>query len=205
MTTAKEDWTHIGGDLLSCKKKREAGCQLCIAGSSCASAVGGLGKRLSRKKVLGTKEVVVQGKRKKVSQSIQCTEPGCGVLCCVASAPCMAQMLLHFERHIVRKKTEISIEELRSSALYWRYFFAQDFDDEKRARAAVVDLLQRKQFMDFHLSHSDVNSCSKCKTTLGPAVFLDKKLYLCLKCFMVVAKISAEDAFRHEDKCFSRW
>jgi hypothetical protein len=102
-------------------------------------------------------------------------------------------------------KTEMSIEEVHSTALYRWYFFAQDFDDAKRARAAVVHLLQRKQLMDFHMSHSDVNSCRKCKTTLGPVVFSDKKLYLCLKCFMVIAEISAADAFRQEDKCFSRW
>ena len=30
MTTAKEDWAHIGGGLLSCQKIREAGCQYCV-------------------------------------------------------------------------------------------------------------------------------------------------------------------------------
>ena len=203
MTTAKEAWAHIGGDLLSCQKIREAGCQYCVAGSLCSSAGGG--KRLSREKVLCTQRVVVQGQRKKVSLSIQCTEPGCGVLCCAASSACIAQMQLHFERHSVSKKSFVAIEEVHSEALYWRYFFAQDFDDAKRARAAVVDLLQRKQLMDFDMSHSDVNSCRQCKTTLGPVVFSDKKLYLCLKCFMVNAEISAADAFRQEDKCFSRW
>jgi len=75
-------------------------------------------------------------------------------------------------------KTEMSIEEVHSTALYLRYFFAQDFDDAKRARAAVVHLLQRKQLMDFHMSHSDVNSCRKCKTTLGLVVFSEKQLYV---------------------------
>jgi hypothetical protein len=114
-------------------------------------------------------------------------------------------MQLHFERHSVSKKGLVAIEEVHSEALYWRYFFAQDFDDAKGARAAVENLLERKQLMDFYLSHSDVNSCRKCKATLGPVVFLDKKLHLCLKCFMVVAEISAADAFRKEDACFSRW
>jgi hypothetical protein len=168
----------VGGDLLSCKKKREAGCQYCVAGSSCPSAVAGGGKRLSRNKVLCTSKVVVQDQRKKVPQSIQCTEPGFGVLCCAASAPCIAQMQLHFKRHSVSMKTEMSIEEVHSTALYLRYFFAQDFDDAKRARAAVVHLLQRKQLMDFHMSHSDVNSCRKCKTTLGLVVFSEKQLYV---------------------------
>ena len=140
-----------------------------------------------------------------MSQSIQCTEPGCGVLCCAGSSACIAQMQLHFERHAVSKKSVVAIEEVHSEALYWGYFFAQDFDDAKGARAAVADLLERKQLMDFYFSHSDVNSGRKCKTTLGPVVFLDKKLHLCLKCFMVVAEISAADAFRKEDKCFSRW
>jgi hypothetical protein len=152
-----------------------------------------MGKRLSREIVLATTEVVVEGKRKKISQSIRCTWPNCGVLCCAASPSCIAQLKLHYEQHIVRKTAEISIEEIHSSSLYWRFVFSQnfDYDNATRARGALADLLQRKQLMHVHSSHSDVKSCGKCKIALGPVVFLDEGLYLCLACFIRVAEVSA--------------
>ena len=204
MTAAETNWKHHGDDLLNGGK---AGVTCCIAGSSCPEARNRMGKRLSREIVLATTEVVVEGKKKKISQSIQCTWPNCGVLCCAASPSCIAQLKLHCEQHIVRKTAEISIEEIHSSSLYWRFVFSQNFDCDNatRARGALADLLKRKQFMHVHSSHSDVKSCGKCKIALGPVVFLDEGLYLCLACFIRVAKISAEHAFRLDDKCFSRW
>jgi hypothetical protein len=199
--TTEEDWTHHGKDLLNGGK---AGLTCWIAGRSCWKSFNRGGKRLSRDKVLATSEVIVEGKSEKISQSIQCTEPDCGVLCCAASPKCIAQMKLHFEKHLVRNTAEISIEECHSSALYWRYFFSQDFDNATRSRGALVDLLQRKNLMEVHLSHSDVKSCGICKTALGPVVFSTQKSFLCLPCFVRVAGISAEHAFR-DDKCFLRW
>ncbi len=107
----------------------------------------------------------------------------------------------------MRKTTEISIEEIHSSSLYWRFVFSQnfDYDNETRTRGALADLLQRKQLMHVHSSHSDVKSCGKCKIDLGPVVFLDEGHYLCLTCFIRVAEISSYHAFRLDDKCFSRW
>jgi hypothetical protein len=204
MTAAETNWTHHGGDLLNGGK---AGVTCCIAGSSCPEARNRMGKRLSREIVLATTEVDVEGKRKKISQSIQCTWPNCGVLCCAASPSCIAQLKLHYEQHIVRNTAEISIEEIHSSSLYWRFVFSQNFDCDNatRARGALADLLKRKQFMHVHSSHSDIKSCGKCKIGLGPVVFLDEGLCLCLPCFIRVAKISADHAFRLDDKCFSRW
>ena len=182
----------------------KAGLTCCIAGRLCPQASNGGGKRLSREGDRVTTEVVVEGKRKKFPQSIQCIEPDCGVLCCAESPKCIAQLKLHFEKHLLTNTVESSIEECHSSALYWRYFFSRDFDNAAGARGALVELSQRRQLMELHLSHSDVKSCGICKTALGPVVFSTQKSFLCLSCFVRVAGISAEHAFR-DDKCFLRW
>jgi hypothetical protein len=153
--TSEEDWSLKGKDLLY---GDTAGLTCCITGGLCSKPFKGGGKRLSRSGKRVTTEVFVEGKRKRFSQSIQCTEPDCGVLCCA----------------------------------------------ESRASGAVVELSQRKQLMEWYVSHSDVKSYGICKTALGPAVFWHKNSFLCLPCFVRLAGISTEHAFHHEN-CFLCW